>query len=335
VTTFETVLVRGPRFIIEQAQQLGVDEEGLLRAAQLRPEEISDPDARLPVAKLADLWRAVLRHLPERGLGVRFGMSFDVRRSGLVGYIAMNSANLRGAVEQIVRFSRILNEGVRPTLVIRGDRGKLTWVPSPFLRPYPEVADWGLAALLTAFRQATGVAFEPPEVWFPYPRPGSVPAEHRSHFGRGVRFDRDRAGLVLSREQLDLPITAADTELGTYLERHAEQVLQGLSSSGELVDKVRGRIREVLRDRRPSVARTAASLGMSSRSLQRRLSQEGTSFGALRDEMLRTLATSLLSDRGLAIHEISFLLGYSEPSTFYRAFRRWERVSPARYRAAD
>ena len=334
MTVFETVLARGPRFIIEQAQQLGVDEEDLLRAARLGPEEISDPDARIPVAKLADLWRAVLRRLPERGLGVRFGMSFDIRRSGLVGYIVMNSPDLRTAIEQIVRFSRILNEGVRPTLVTEGDRGNLTWLPSPFLRPYPEVADWGLAVLLTILRQATGVAFEPTEVWFPYPKPGSVPAEHRSHFGRGLRFDRGRLGLVLSRGQLELPVAAADTELGIYLERHAEQVLQGLSSSGELVDKVRGRIWQVLSDHRPSVSRTAASLGMSSRSLQRRLRQQGTSFGALRDEMLRTLATSLLHDRGLAIDEISFLLGYSEPSTFYRAFRRWERVSPVRYRAA-
>lgn len=283
--------------------------------------------------KVADLWRTVIHHLPERDLGVRFGASFEIRRGGLVGYLALNSPDLRAAIQQIVRFSRILNEAVRPRLAIEAERAALTWVPSPYLMPYAQVVDWTLAALLTCLRQATGREFRPLEVWFPYDRPRSVPAEHRSHFGSGPRFDRDRAGFVFSLEQLQLPVREADTELGTYLRRHAEQVLESLSSAGDFAARVRARIWDDLRDGRPSIDRVSASLGMSARSMQRRLHDQGTSFAALRDETLRGLATSLLRDQDLAIHEISFLLGYSEPSTFYRAFRRWERTSPARFRA--
>ena len=331
---FETALARGPGFLLGRARALGVDDEDLLREAGIRPDQLADPDSRLPIAKLAGLWRALLERLPERDLGVRLGRAFDIRDSGLVGYLGLNSATLWVALERVVRFSRILNEAVRPRLAEEAGRGILSWAPSPFFRPYPQATDWGLAALLTCLRQATGSSFEPVEVWFPYPRPRRLPEAHRGHFRGVLRFDRDRVGLVLSRQQLTLPVQGADTELGTYLERHADEVLRGLSSQGDLVARVRATVWESLREGRPSIGRTARSLGMSSRSLQRRLRVQGTSFGALRDEMLRLLATSLLRDRSLAIHEISFLLGYSEPSTFYRAFRRWERVSPARFRAA-
>jgi AraC-like DNA-binding protein len=335
VRIFETALLRGPRFLVEQSEAWGVPRGQLLREAGLRPRDITDPDARISIAKLADLWRAIIFHFPGPDLGVRLGSAFDIRKGGLVGYLSLHSPDLRTALERLVRFSRILNEAVRPRFRSEGERHSLSWVPSPYFRPYPQVVDWALSALLTSLRQTTGTDFQPVEVRFPYDEPRPVPPTHLSHFGSALRFKCHEAGLVFSTDQLALELESADTELSVYLERHAQHVLEGMSLGEDLVERVRGQIWDDFRRGRPTVEGIAVAMGMSARSLQRRLHAEGTSFAGLRDDMLSHLATSMLRDRDLAIHEIAFLLGYSEPSTFYRAFRRWQKTSPVAYRAAS
>jgi len=332
---FETVLLRGPQFLIEQSAEWGIARGQLLREAGLRPEEVSDPDARIPISRYVDLWRAIISHFPEPDVGLRFGSAFDIRRGGLVAYLLLHSPDLRTGIERIVKFSRVLNEGVRPRFRLDSGRGSLSWVRSPFFRPYPQAVDWALSTLLTSLRQASSTDLKPKEVWFPYAKPRPVPAAYREHFGSSLRFGCEEARLVFSAEQLDLPVADAETELGVYLERHAEQVLSGLSSRTGLVGRVRCQIWEDLRGGRPRLEGTAVALGMSARNLQRQLGAEGTSFAGLRDEMLRHLAASLLRDRRLAISEVAVLLGYSEPSTFYRAFRRWKKASPVEYRATS
>lgn len=331
---FETALLRGPRFLIETSEEWGVPRAQLLREAGLAEAEIVDPDARITLTKLVDLWRAIIFHFPERDAGVRFGRAFDARAAGLLGFLLFNSADLRAGVERIVRFSRILNEGVRPRFQLEPGRAVLSWTPSPFFKPYPQATDWALAALVTSLRQATRSKFKPKEVWLPYDQPKRVPASFRDHFGSSLSFGSDRTGLVFSHRQLALAIHGADADLAVFLERHAEQVLGTLSAGGELVEQVRNRIWEGLRRGRPSLEAVAAALAMSPRSLQRQLHAEGTSFADLRDELLSSLAASMLRDRDMAIDEIAFVLGYSEPGTFYRAFRRWQKTSPHEFRAA-
>ncbi len=331
---FETALLRGPRFLIDQAVKDGADRAELLAEAGLRPQDIADPDARIPVSRFADLWRAIVSRFPDRDLGVRYGASFHVRRAGLLGFLLLSSADLRAGIERLVRFGSILNESVRPEIAI-GLRGlTLSWLQDPLFRSRPQVADWMLAALLTCLRQASQTELAPREVWFPYPAaPRSISAAHRDHFGRSLRFGTERTGFVLSAEQAALPVIGTDTEIGIYLERHAEEVLAKLTIGNGLEERVRQRIWQDLRQGRPTIDGVASGLGMSGRSLQRRLRAEGTSFAEVRDAILRHLANSLLRDRSLAIHEIAVLLGYSEPSSFYRAFRRWAKTSPVDFRA--
>jgi AraC-like DNA-binding protein len=331
--TFETILARGPRFIIDRAEELDIPRRELLDAAGIEPAELEDPDARFPLSKLAGLWRFIIEREPDPALGVRFGRAFEIRKAGLVGYVILNCSSLREALETIVRYSRILNEAVRPRFELEGGRGRLSWAQSRDLRAFPPAVDWGLASMLICLRQACGTDLRPVEVRFPHPRPRPLPEEFREHFGPNLRFDRSMGALAFNSRQLDLPVQGADSDLKVYLERHAEEVLEELSAARSVTERARRAIWSELREGQSNLASTADVLGMSARTLQRRLRDEGTSFAALRDELLRHLATHLLRDRGMAIHEISFLLGYSEPSAFYRAFRRWETTSPDRYRA--
>ena len=125
---------------------------------------------------------------------------------------------------------------------------------------------------------------------------------------------------------------AADETLTGYLDQLAEGVARALSESVTFRQRVCRAIWSDLSGGKPSVQQVASRLGVSTRTLQRRLEEEGTSFAQELDRLRQDLATRLLQDRSLAVYEVAFLLGYAEPSTFYRAFRRWKNVSPHEFR---
>lgn len=185
--------------------------------------------------------------------------------------------------------------------------------------------------ILFATRQVTGVELRPTEVHLPYPTPDETSVYERT-FGAPVIFGERDASLTLRNEDLDRPVVQADPGLISYLDRFADEVQKGLANRGSATEQVRRTIWTELSSGHPSLARIARRMGTSTRSLQRRLSEENTTFAELLDELRRTMALRLLDDPNLAIYEIAFLLGYSEPSTFFRAFRRWQGTSPQAYR---
>jgi AraC-like DNA-binding protein len=130
-------------------------------------------------------------------------------------------------------------------------------------------------------------------------------------------------------------VVGADVTLGGYLDQLATELLRGLPDPDSFRDRVRRAMWSELSDGPPALTTTAANLAVSPRTLQRRLREEGTSFGQLLDELRREFALRLLRDRKLAVYEVAFLLGYAEPSTFHRAFRRWTGLSPLRFRRSE
>jgi AraC-like DNA-binding protein len=301
----------------------------------LTEDEIQDPDTRLPITRFVAMWKRLLEIRPDRDLGTRFGSTMGVRDLGLVGYLMMHSSDLRSALGRLARFSHILGETNRAELDLElsGGKGVFSWEPDARLRGIPQTADWILATLLNAAEELCGVAIVPVEVHVPYAKPRPLPAYHPGMKGR-IKWGRERPALLLSDRTLGRPVVAADAELGGYLERHAESVLASLASASSFSRQVREAIWTELKSGQPTLERVADDLHVSPRTLQRRLSEEGTSFSDLLEELRRGMATLLLNRNDLAIHEVAFLLGYSEPSAFYRAFRRWQQTSPQAFRAA-
>lgn len=333
--TFETGLARGPIFLLEKAEEIGLERAELLDAAGLTEEEIQDPDMRVPVVRFVALWKRLLEIRPDRDLGTRFGSAMGVRDLGLVGYLMMHSSDLRSAFGRLARFSHILGETNRAELDLEPADGKglFSWEPDARLRGIPQTADWLLSTLLNVAEELCGVAIAPVEVHVPYAKPHPLPTYHPGMQGR-MKWGRERPALLLSNRTLSRPVVTADLGLGGYLERYAESVLASLASESRFSRQVREAIWAELKSGHPTLERVADDLHVSPRTLQRRLSEEGTSFSDLLEELRRSLATLLLNRNDLAIHEVAFLLGYSEPSAFYRAFRRWQQTSPQAFRAA-
>ena len=318
--------------LLSAAERLGLDRSRLLQQIELSEEQISDPDGRVPVSKTIRLWRRLANQIEDPDLGLEIGTTFKVKEAGVVGYAMAYSDSVLGALRRIVRFAKLLNQRAELSLEELGDRWRLQALQQPLVPGFRQPIDEGIAGVLTALREISGREITPASLHFNYPRPEET-AAHRRMLGQDLHFDEPRAAIVLWNRDIEAPILAADSHLTSYLDELAQIRLDALPRVETLAGKVLQVVWPHLSEGPPTVSEIASELAMSTRSLQRRLREEGTSFAAVVDDLRRQKAQLLLRDPNLAVYEVGYLLGYSDPSTFHRAFRRWEGSSPSQYRA--
>ena len=241
------------------------------------------------------------------------------------------SRTLGEALQRLVRYIHILNQGVLCTLSREGLLAIMVIHSELVFDRLRHPVDIRLAAMLSAARELTGVKIVPVEVQFSYPRPADT-SHHARYFECPLSFSCDETALVFSQADLKRPVSGADEELCNYLDRLADEMITTLAQDASFTNKVRHVIWTELSDGCPTLQHTAVTLGISVRALQRRLSEEGTTFATVLRGLRREVAMGLIHHREMAVCEIAYLLGYAEPSTFYRAFRRWTGTSPREYR---
>jgi AraC-like DNA-binding protein len=318
---------------LERATRCGVSRAELLREARLDEAQLSDPDARVPLSATIGLWRAITSRVPDPALGLRFGSDVRVREFGLVGYTMAVSRTVGTALRRLTRYDRILSDALVFELDVEGEA---TWARldvHPALHALRPAADARLAALLSVSRELAAAPIVPLAVQFPYRRPEDV-REYERFFRAPLEFGAPTTALLLRSDDLARPVACSDETLAGYLDRLAEQALAALGSERTLRDRVRRLLWTELSDGAPDLDHVARVLGMSARTFQRRLRSEGKTFAALLTEFRRDMAPALLRDGRLAVAEVAFLLGYEDPSSFQRAFRRWSGLSPRAFRRA-
>jgi AraC-like DNA-binding protein len=327
--TLSTVAVR---LVMQVGIAAGLRPEVLLAAADITEKDLRDSDARLPIATTIAMWEAIARYASDPALGVRAGGALRVRQLGLLGYVTCYSGTLRDALRRWARYGRVFSDAMHVDL---GDGPRNEKLTIRSLAPGPQHSlqqDFMLAAWLQVGRELTGVDIVPVEVSFTHAQPLSILA-HREHFRCPLHFDARSTFIAFRRSDLDLPVTKADTELSGYLNKYAEQVLASLVRGDTWNHTVRAAIWALLADGKPTLVRVADALGVPRRTLQRRLAAEGTSLHHEIEEIRRTMAMAVLRDPSLSIADVSFLLGYAEPSAFFRSFRRWTGKTPLAFRS--
>jgi AraC-like DNA-binding protein len=326
-----TVLARSLAFLIDRGVSAGVPREFLLQAAGVSDADLRDPDGRTPVASEIALWQVLARHISDPGFGIRIGAAYGPRDAGLVGYAMWFSATLRDALRRLQRYGRLCTEAAE--LRLHEDRAHVTLVSHPTLvASQPLAQDFRLAALLNLSRALTGVDIVPVEVGFAHRQP-SATLTHREYFRCPIRFGAPGTRMVLRTSDMDLAVLRSDETLAGYLSKYAEQVLASLVGGTRMRHNVRAAIWSALGDGRPSLARVASILHLPPRTLQRRLAAEGTSLHKEIDRIRKTMAIAHLRGHSAPIGDVAFLLGYTEPSAFFRAFKRWTGTTPHHFRS--
>ena len=188
-----------------------------------------------------------------------------------------------------------------------------------------------LASAVSLARQVCPVPFSPIEVLVQHPAPRST-AFHEAWFGCPVLFQADQDAVHISRDALDRANILGDEGISRYLMLHLDAELADVEAPPNIVRKAKDAIAQALNEGSPNMAVIAKGLGLSARSFHRRLSDHGLSFQTLTEETRRELAEGLLRDPAHSLAEIAYLTGFSEQSSFSRAFKRWLGTTPAAYR---
>jgi AraC-like DNA-binding protein len=326
-----TTLARVPRILLRYAEERGFDRAELLSSAGLTEQELGDPDRRVPLDLALSLWRVVLSRTEDPLFCLEFGGAVRIREYGLVGYTMLHSRTLGCALDRLVRYVRILDDSIRFSKNTAGDRVELViHEPLPLVAELPRIVDADLAASLTIAREVTGTELIPAKILIPTPEP-AVRIRYETFFRCRPVFGASRAAILFDRRQMDLPVVATDNTLCGYLDTMADQELEALAGSS-YTEKVQRVIWQLLSEGRPTVKSAASALAVSTRTLQRRLREEGVVYGTHVDKLRRRKSAALQKRRDLPVYQIAYLLGYSEPSTFHRAFRRWYSMTPAEFR---
>jgi AraC-like DNA-binding protein len=317
------------RLAYRRAKSKGVDIAPLLAKAGLTTAIIEDPNARIGVANQIKFVQLVADALGDKNLGFHLAYDHDVREIGLLYYVAASADTLGGAMRRAERYVGIQNEGVR----IRVSRGKLVRVDIEYsgVARHTDVQqiEFIIASLIRMFRQLTGRSLSPTRVRMMH-RIGDD--KHRLERLLDCTIDDDSGAdkIEFPAASWDLPLVSADPHLQRLCVQRCEETLAGRDkSASSLKVQVENAIAALLPHGQARHDLVAAQLGMSARTLARRLSSEGSSFAGILAEVRSALARRYLADRTLPISEIAWLLGYKEIGTFTRAYQRWTGMPPS------
>jgi AraC-like DNA-binding protein len=327
-----TISVRAVGKIADAVRASGVAPEELYAAVGFDPSLLADPDKRIPYRQVVRMYEQAARLTNDENFGLHLGERTSLKVFDVLSYVLINSPTLGEAMRRVVRYHPIWNDGAAFTFEREGESARIRYdyfgVAAAECRQDCELT---VCMILRAGQILTGVEWTPAEASFRHAAPRDA-SEHRRIFRCPVNFSRPSNEVVLDASLLALPVAEADPALCAVLERHAEELLARTPRRAGLAGEVRRILSEALRGGDPGVEAVARRLGMSARTLQRKLREEGTSHQELLEEMRRDLSERYLRELRMAICEVAYLLGFSEPSAFHRAFRRWTGTTPARFR---
>ena len=320
------------RLVIAHLKSAGVPVAPLLRRAGLTPELIAEPEERLSVRSQIALLNEAAIALKDDCIGFTLARDFDPREIGLLYYVMASSQTLGDALKRAARYSKITNEA----LVI-GYREGNRLIISLSYSGVPRHSDthqieFCMFAVIRICRVLTGQNLVPQHFSIAHHRSG-VTAEMARFVGTKVEFGAETDEFALNVDARDLPLIHSDTYLNDLLLKNCEAALADRRADlSPLRTKVENAISSMLPHGRVPVKDVARSLGMSERTLARKLSDEGLNFTEILQDLRRDLAVRYLDDRKLHVSKIAWLLGFQEVGAFTHAFKRWTGKTPTQMR---
>lgn len=289
------------------------------------------PEDLVPVQAYLDMWAWATQAWGRPGLPTALASAIPFGSFGVVDFLVASADTVQGCMASLQQHLSLLASDSR--LDLHTTSNGLHWVEPRALGANAEVVEEFMVALLVQrLAYLTDQSVRPAWVALRTAAPLTGPDEREQRLKCPVRYGHATSALVLSTNAWDAPVTRADPALHATLRHVARQLQIDAPQANDLVLALRARLRDLLPSGEVSPARMARLIGMSERTLQRRLTQLGCSFAAVVEEFSREEALRLLSDARLPIVEVAARLGYAEQTSFTRAFKRWHGNTPAAWR---
>jgi len=319
----EVVRALGLLGLEELVSELGGDLSALAAEIGLDLAHARNPEAFLPTRQVHELVNLAAERLKRKDLGLLWGARSDPARLGPLHVALVNAQTGRQAFELIARFLHVnFPMGAVILEPRRGTRQDFLGVRSFLRRPPPLIQFYErrVGSLHVLLKLVCGPGYRPDEVWFAHDRQSSLSSYQRV-FGIRPSFNMPENGILIARSVLDATRPAANAQVRemavSYLRSHAAPANDSVAA------ETRHMVGILMRSSNCTASQAARSMGMHTRTLQRHLESEDTSFEAIRDDVRRSMAESLLADPSISLTDIALNLHYANLSTFTRSCRRW------------
>ena len=319
------------RALVATLERQGIERDVLFQSAGVEPGLLTDSNARMPYSD----WRALREHAialtKDRGLGLTIGGNSSDHMLQIVVQLAVACGTLRDAMRMLERYRVLLGNTIHFDLIEEGDLAYFVCASVLAENESPEFDPEMVLSLVyrVARRFARNDSEDAKEVWFAHPAPAHA-ARYAEVFRCPVRFDRPRNAILLARLYLDERQPYGDTRMLELLREAAERMLLE-HAKPSLADQVRALLRSETDLRKIDAARVARMLRLHPRTFRRQLIAANAPWSALLDETRQRIACDELARGDVSIREVADRLGFSEPSAFTRAFKRWTGKTPAKY----
>jgi AraC-like DNA-binding protein len=315
------------RVFVDALERLGYCMAPLLADAGIRRADLNDPDGRIPVAAWGPMFRRALEERPMKNVGMRLATVTPFGAFPLIDYVVATSQSVGEGFRCLARYLRLVEPRSVPCICDDGDpiRVLLEGHDTPFS------AEFTVTLNLLHWREETEGRFRAVYASFCH-EPDDV-EEMQRLLGCRVHAGASWNGWAFAREMWQFPLRRRDPALRKLLQRHAEESIARLPPTEGVDLDVRRALASRIGGGDIRIQTIALALGTSARSLQRRLAAEGVSYQQLLDLARKDAAERYLSDSSLSVAAVAYLLGYSEPAAFSRAFRRWRKETPQAFRA--
>ena len=317
------------RLAYQGLRNLGVDADEVLKRAKLPPESLYEANLRTAFSAQPLFWQAAVELSGDPAIGLHLGEHSPVYRGQILEYLMLSSDTFGDGIQRITKYQRLISDALHCNLVV-GDSACLV---NQFAQPQyatSHLAEAMVQGLINLFKSVTDNNFHPQSIAFRH-RPNTSPEEYQRIFNCPVEFDAANFRLEFDPDILNYRSLHAEPELLNMQLQVADRSI-ALLDQQEMVADVRRQIAALLENEEPTLQTVACRIGTSERQLRHQLNSAGTSFQRILNDYRKDLACRLLSQTSEAISEIVYLTGFSEPSTFYRAFKRWQGITPVEYR---
>ncbi len=311
----------------------GGDVERLIAELRLPASAETDAEIVMSLAGERALFDAAAAAIGDPFLGVHLATDFELGTFRLVEYLVRSSSTVRDAAARLARYASLLSDA---QIVTFRERDGLAAIEQRTLGDPLGAGRHGgeffVVMIVAQGRAMTDPAFAPRRAWFAHARPPDESELVNAVGTRDLTFDAGASGIEIDGALLGFPLASRDPALAAVLDQSAEQALGSKSAVTCFADAVRAAIRRAMDGSTPALPTIARALGLSPRTLQRRLRDDRTSFQQLIDAEREQLARDYVRDARMPIGEIAYRLGFAETSPFFRAFRRWTGMTPTAFR---
>lgn len=318
--------------IVFGAAQYGASAKAICTAADIAMDDLDKPEQRATFSQGHLVWQEAVKQTGDSLLGLHLGANTTTSIVGLVGHLMQSSRTLQQAFENLSQYTAVVTEMFRYTVEVNSTSFKIYLEPSDYWKEHfpdtaRQAAEQAVAGALNVCKLLTGRGSIANRVELATPQPTNA-AEYERVLNTAVVFGKQHNVIVCNAAVAQWQVLGYNEDLLALFKKLSEEALQKAAHQPSFTNSLKKTITGQFYNRIPQLEEVAAYMNITARTLQRKLQQEGTSFQKISDEFKKELAIRLLSLNKYTVNETAYMLGYTEPAVFRRAFKRWTGTTP-------